>query len=157
MLLPRHVSIIRSSSGDRQWCTVASGLLTAIAVSWISNHELLLLDLTIKTSWTSSDRQQQARSSRFECHLRRCCGCGCDWGCGGSRFEDCSSADVCCASLACARLGTLFSIGSYQVLSRKDKTLRLLVCGKAITVSGDRVRPAYIFNENLPQASPGIS
>jgi hypothetical protein len=27
MLLPQHVSIIRSSSGGRQWCTVASSLL----------------------------------------------------------------------------------------------------------------------------------
>jgi hypothetical protein len=32
--------------------------------------------------------------------------------------------------------------GPYQVLSRKDKTLKLLVRGKPITVS------AYIFNED---------
>jgi hypothetical protein len=29
-LLPQNVSIIRSSSGGRQWCTVASGLLDCI-------------------------------------------------------------------------------------------------------------------------------
>jgi hypothetical protein len=38
--------------------------------------------------------------------------------------------------------------GPYQVLSRKDKTLKLLVHGKPITVSADRVKPAYIFNED---------
>jgi hypothetical protein len=32
-------------------------------------------------------------------------------------------------------------------LSRKDKTLKLLVRGKHIT-SVDRVKPAYIFNED---------
>jgi cleavage and polyadenylation specificity factor subunit 1 len=37
--------------------------------------------------------------------------------------------------------------GPYQVLSRKDKTLKLLVRGKSIIVSADRVKPAYIFNE----------
>jgi hypothetical protein len=37
--------------------------------------------------------------------------------------------------------------GPYQVLSRKDKTLKLLVRGKPVTVSSDRVKPAYIFNE----------
>jgi hypothetical protein len=36
----------------------------------------------------------------------------------------------------------------YQVLSRKDKTLKLLVRGKPFTVSADRVKPAYILNEN---------
>jgi hypothetical protein len=33
-------------------------------------------------------------------------------------------------------------------MSRKDKTLKLLVRGKPITVSADRVKPAYILNEN---------
>jgi cleavage and polyadenylation specificity factor subunit 1 len=37
--------------------------------------------------------------------------------------------------------------GPYQVISRKEKTLRLLVRGKPITVSTDRVKPAYVFNE----------
>jgi hypothetical protein len=36
----------------------------------------------------------------------------------------------------------------YQVLSWKDKTLKLRVRGKPITVSADRVKPAYIFNED---------
>jgi hypothetical protein len=38
--------------------------------------------------------------------------------------------------------------GPYQVLYRKDKTLKLLVLGKLITVSADRVKLAYIFNED---------
>jgi hypothetical protein len=38
--------------------------------------------------------------------------------------------------------------GPYQVLSRKDKPLKLLVRGKPITVSADRVKPAYILNED---------
>jgi hypothetical protein len=38
--------------------------------------------------------------------------------------------------------------GPYQVLSRKHKMLKLLVHGKPITVSADRVKPAYIFNED---------
>jgi hypothetical protein len=38
--------------------------------------------------------------------------------------------------------------GPYQVLSRKDKPLKLLVRGKPFTVSADRVKPAYIFNED---------
>jgi cleavage and polyadenylation specificity factor subunit 1 len=37
--------------------------------------------------------------------------------------------------------------GLYQVISRKEKTLRLLVRGKPTTLSTDRVKPAYIFNE----------
>jgi hypothetical protein len=37
--------------------------------------------------------------------------------------------------------------GPYQVLSRRRKTLQLLVSGKPVTVSTDRVKPAYIFNE----------
>jgi hypothetical protein len=35
-----------------------------------------------------------------------------------------------------------------QVLSRKDKTLKLLVRDKPITVFADGVKPAYIFNED---------
>jgi hypothetical protein len=38
--------------------------------------------------------------------------------------------------------------GPYQVLSRKDKTLKLLVRGKPIIVSTDRVKPTHVFNEN---------
>jgi hypothetical protein len=38
--------------------------------------------------------------------------------------------------------------GPYQVPSRKDKTLKLLVRGKHITVSAERVKSAYIFNED---------
>jgi hypothetical protein len=37
--------------------------------------------------------------------------------------------------------------GPYQVLSRKEKTLQLLVRGNAVTVSADRVKPAYVLNE----------
>jgi hypothetical protein len=37
--------------------------------------------------------------------------------------------------------------GPYQVLSRRRKTLQLLVSGKPVTVSSHRVKPAYIFNE----------
>jgi hypothetical protein len=37
--------------------------------------------------------------------------------------------------------------GPYQVLSRREKTLQLLVRGKAVTVSSDRVKPAYGLNE----------
>jgi hypothetical protein len=36
--------------------------------------------------------------------------------------------------------------GPYQVLSWRDKTKQLLVCGRPITVSADRVKPAYICN-----------
>jgi cleavage and polyadenylation specificity factor subunit 1 len=39
--------------------------------------------------------------------------------------------------------------GPYQVLSRRDKTLQLLVRGKPITVSADRVKPAYVLHEPL--------
>jgi hypothetical protein len=37
--------------------------------------------------------------------------------------------------------------GPYQVLSRKEKTLQVLVHGKPVTVSADRVKPAYVLNE----------
>jgi hypothetical protein len=36
--------------------------------------------------------------------------------------------------------------GQYWILSRRDKMLGLLVCGKPVTVSTDRVKPAYILN-----------
>jgi cleavage and polyadenylation specificity factor subunit 1 len=35
----------------------------------------------------------------------------------------------------------------YQVLSRREKRLKLLVRGKPVTVSADRVKPAYVLNE----------
>jgi hypothetical protein len=35
----------------------------------------------------------------------------------------------------------------YQVLSRRDKTLQLLVRGRPVTVSTDRIKPAYMLNE----------
>ncbi|PNF35431.1 hypothetical protein B7P43_G01750 [Cryptotermes secundus] len=37
--------------------------------------------------------------------------------------------------------------GPYQVLSRKDKTMQILVRGRLITVSTDGVKPAYMLNE----------
>jgi hypothetical protein len=37
--------------------------------------------------------------------------------------------------------------GPYQVLSRREKTPQLLVRGKPVTVSADRVKPAYVLNE----------
>jgi hypothetical protein len=47
--------------------------------------------------------------------------------------------------------------GPYQVLSRKDKTLKLLVRGKPIIVSADRVKPAHIFNEDDSGHTPSKS
>jgi hypothetical protein len=35
----------------------------------------------------------------------------------------------------------------YQILSRSDKTLQLLIRGRPVTVSADRVKPAYILHE----------
>jgi hypothetical protein len=37
--------------------------------------------------------------------------------------------------------------GPYQVLSWRDKTLQLLIRRRPVTVSTDRVKPAYILNE----------
>jgi hypothetical protein len=37
--------------------------------------------------------------------------------------------------------------GPYQVFSRREKTLQLLVRGKAVIVSADRFKPAYVLNE----------
>jgi hypothetical protein len=37
--------------------------------------------------------------------------------------------------------------GPYRVLSRRNKTLQLLVCGRPVTVSTDRVKPAYMLIE----------
>jgi hypothetical protein len=34
----------------------------------------------------------------------------------------------------------------YQVLSWREKTLQLLMCGRPVTVSTDGVKPAYILN-----------
>jgi hypothetical protein len=45
--------------------------------------------------------------------------------------------------------------GPYQVLSRRRKTLQLLVSGKPVTVSNHRVKPAYIFNK--ADATPATS
>jgi cleavage and polyadenylation specificity factor subunit 1 len=56
--------------------------------------------------------------------------------------------------------------GPYQVLSRREKTLQLLVRGKLVTVSADRVKPAYVLNEadcgstifnSLASATPDIA
>jgi hypothetical protein len=47
-------------------------------------------------------------------------------------------------SLRCA-LEPLYN-GPYQVLSRREK-MKLLVLGKTVTVSTDRVKPAYILKE----------
>jgi cleavage and polyadenylation specificity factor subunit 1 len=51
--------------------------------------------------------------------------------------------------------------GPYRVLSRTAKTLQLLVPGNTVTVSADRVKPAYIFTEtsstpsdSCPTATP---
>jgi hypothetical protein len=44
-------------------------------------------------------------------------------------------------------LGPPYS-GPYQVLSRREKTLQLLVRGKPVTMSADRVKPAYVLNES---------
>ena len=38
--------------------------------------------------------------------------------------------------------------GPYQVLSWREKTLQLLVHGRHVTVSTDRVKPAYILQES---------
>jgi hypothetical protein len=37
--------------------------------------------------------------------------------------------------------------GPYQVLLRREKTLQILVRGTPVTVSTDRVKPAYMLNE----------
>jgi hypothetical protein len=37
--------------------------------------------------------------------------------------------------------------GPYRVLSRKNKTLQLMVRGRPVTVSTDRVKPAYMLSE----------
>jgi hypothetical protein len=37
--------------------------------------------------------------------------------------------------------------GPYQVLSQRDKTLQLLIRGRPVTMSADRVKPAYILHE----------
>jgi cleavage and polyadenylation specificity factor subunit 1 len=37
--------------------------------------------------------------------------------------------------------------GPYQVLSRREETLQLLVRGRPVTASADRVKPAYVLNE----------
>jgi hypothetical protein len=37
--------------------------------------------------------------------------------------------------------------GPYQVLSWREKTLQLPMCGRLVTVSTDSVKPAYMLNE----------
>jgi hypothetical protein len=37
--------------------------------------------------------------------------------------------------------------GPYQVLSRREKIMKILVRGRPITVSTNRVKPAYMLNE----------
>jgi hypothetical protein len=36
--------------------------------------------------------------------------------------------------------------GPYRVLSRREKMLQLLVCGRPVTMSTDWVKPVYILN-----------
>jgi cleavage and polyadenylation specificity factor subunit 1 len=57
---------------------------------------------------------------------------------------------------ACRALDPLYS-SLHKVISRTDKTLQLYMCGKTVTVSADRVKPAYIFNEpeSTMSSSPG--
>jgi hypothetical protein len=38
--------------------------------------------------------------------------------------------------------------GPYQVLSRREKIMKILMRGKSVTVSTDRVKPAYMLNES---------
>jgi hypothetical protein len=53
----------------------------------------------------------------------------------------------------CWALEPLYS-STYQVLSRRDKTLQLVVCRRPVTVSTDRVKPAYILNETYLRNNP---
>jgi hypothetical protein len=55
---------------------------------------------------------------------------------------------------------------TYQVLSRREKTQQLFVRGKSVTVSADRVKPAYVLNDTdcgntifnpLASATPAIA
>jgi hypothetical protein len=39
--------------------------------------------------------------------------------------------------------------GPYQILSRRDKTLRLLIRGRPVTMSTDRVKPTYSLNGTI--------
>jgi cleavage and polyadenylation specificity factor subunit 1 len=43
--------------------------------------------------------------------------------------------------------------GPFRILSRKEKTLKILVRGTPVTVSTDRVKPAYILNETNRSAT----
>jgi cleavage and polyadenylation specificity factor subunit 1 len=49
-------------------------------------------------------------------------------------------------------LQPLFS-GPYRILSRKEKPLKIHVRGRPVTVSTDRVKPAYILNETNRSAT----
>jgi hypothetical protein len=44
--------------------------------------------------------------------------------------------------------------GPYQVLSRRDKTLQLLVRSKSVIVSADRVKLAYVLHEPVHDRTP---
>ncbi|XP_018370082.1 PREDICTED: uncharacterized protein LOC108765739 [Trachymyrmex cornetzi] len=47
--------------------------------------------------------------------------------------------------------------GPYAVVGRAEKTLVVLVHGKEVTVSIDRVKPAYILTEDVPDdGAPGL-
>jgi hypothetical protein len=52
----------------------------------------------------------------------------------------------------CQALESPYS-GPYQVLSRREKTLQI---GKPLTVSADKVKPAYIFNEIDTVCNPAM-
>jgi hypothetical protein len=54
--------------------------------------------------------------------------------------------------------------GPYQVLSRQEKTFKILMRGRSVTVSPDRVKPAYTLNETdhgpthtKPAATPTVA
>jgi hypothetical protein len=44
--------------------------------------------------------------------------------------------------------------GPYQVLSRREKIMKILVRGRPVTVSTDRVKPAYMLNETGRGTTP---
>ncbi|KAF4527544.1 hypothetical protein B566_EDAN014940 [Ephemera danica] len=44
--------------------------------------------------------------------------------------------------------------GPYEVLSRNDKTFKILVKNKTVVVSIDRLKPAYILDDSEYQAEP---
>lgn len=44
--------------------------------------------------------------------------------------------------------------GPYEVLSRNDKTFKLKIRGKAVQVSTDRLKPAYVLQEEAAEEKP---